>query len=121
MVGAARRDAHHLAAQCLGERGVLALGVAYHYVVVGRERKHSYELLGREALARARHAQHERVGVQEPRLVAQDEVARYGVLAEVHAALLHDLLHAERHEHGEALGGERAHRLDATHAYGQRG
>ena len=44
-----------------------------------------------------------------------------GVLSEVNAALVHDLLHLKGHEHGKALGGQGAEGVDAAHTDRQRG
>lgn len=108
VVRAPRRDADDLAAERRDEGGVLPLGVADHDVVLGGEGDERDQLLGGEALAGPRDARHEGVRVQEPGLVAEDEVARQGVLAEVYATRVHDLLGAERHEDGQALHREGA-------------
>lgn len=108
VVRAPRRDADDLAAERRDEGGVLPLGVADHDVVLGGEGDERDQLLGGEALAGPRDARHKGVRVQEPGLVAEDEVARQGVLAEVYATRVHDLLGAERHEDGQALHREGA-------------
>ena len=119
MVLAARRDADDPAAQCLHESGVLPLRAADDDVVVGGQSEDGDQLLDVEALAGSGDSEDERVGVHQPRLVAEDEVPADGVLAEVAAAIVGDLLHAERHWRGEALRAERAQRACLANADGQ--
>ena len=54
--------------------------------------------------------------VQKVCLVAHDEVVRNRVLTEINTALVHDLLHLERHQNREALGGKGSERIDLSDA-----
>ena len=89
----------------LHQRRILAFGVADQDIVIGVQHEEGNQLLGREALAGAGNAQQKRRLVQKVCFVAHDEVVGDRVLTEIDTTLIHDLLHLERHENREALGG----------------
>ena len=83
----------------LYQRGKLALGIADQNIVIRVEHEEGDQFLYRERFARAGDAEDKRRLVQQRFLIAHNEVVGDGVLAEVDAALVHDLLHLEGHEY----------------------
>ena len=104
-----------------GQRGVLTLGVTDENIRVrGQDERHNEEL-GKEGLAGAGNAKENHGLVQEGLHVAEDHVLGNGVLAQIDAALLLDLLHLKRHEHRQRLGGEGAVSADLLLTDGKHG
>ena len=87
------------------KRCVFSLGVTDQNVIVGVQNEEGNQLLCRERLTRAGNAQQKRRLVQKICLIAHDEIVGNGIFTEVNAALIHDLLHLERHQHRKALRG----------------
>ena len=103
------------------ERGVLPLRVCYENIIVRVENEERDFLLDTERLAGAGNAQPEGGLIEQVCLVAHNKVVGNGVLPEVDAAPVHDLLHLKGHEHGKALGGQGAESVDLPGADGQDG
>ena len=105
----------------LHQRGKLALGIADQNIVIRVEHEEGDQFLYRERFARAGHTEDKRRLVQQRFLIAHNEVVGDGVLAEVDAALVHDLLHLEGNEHGKALRRQRPEGVNAPRPDGQHG
>ena len=103
------------------EGGVLPLRVCYENIIVRVENEERDFLLDTERLAGAGNAQPEGGLIEQVCLVAHNKVVGNGVLPEVDAAPVHDLLHLKGHEHGKALGGQGAESVDLPGADGQDG
>ena len=115
------RDLDDLAAQRTGQVAKLRFRVEDEDVILGRQRDLHQFLFGGHRLAGAGHAQTETVAVEQLGAVGHDHVLADGVLPIVDAARLQNFLCTERDQHGGALGGQRAQRLDAAQAVGQHG
>ena len=103
----------------LYQRRILAFGIADEDIVVGVEDQESNQLLDREGLAGAGHAQHEGRLVQQVFFVAEDQVMGNGALSEVDAAGIPNLLHFEGNEDGQTFGRQGAEGVDFPAADGQ--
>ena len=103
------------------ERGILTLRVRNQNVIIRIENEEHNFLFHTERLAGAGNAQPEGGLIEQIGLVAHDKVVGNGVLPEVDAAPVHDLLHLEGHEHGQTLGGQGAEGVDLPGADRQDG
>ena len=121
MVLAVGGDFDNLAAQSLGQRAVLALGVNNNHIVAGAQHNLGNGVLHSHALAGAGDAQIKAVGGNEPLAVTNQKVAGNGVNAVGQPAGVLYLLHPVGHKDGGALGGQRPQGLDAPEAVGQDG
>ena len=101
------------------EGGVFSLRVCYENVIIRIENEEHNFLFHTERLAGAGNAQPEGGLIEQIGLVAHDKVVGNGVLSEVDAAPVHDLLHLEGHEHGLTLGGQGAEGVDLPCPDGQ--
>ena len=101
------------------EGGVFSLRVCYENVIIRIENEEHNFLFHTERLAGAGNAQPEGGLIEQIGLVAHDKVVGNGVLSEVDAAPVHDLLHLEGHEHGQTLGGQGAEGVDLPCPDGQ--
>ena len=120
-VSAAGRHTDHRAeiAHSFDKRRVFSLGVADHNIIVGVQNEESNQFLCRERLTGTGNAQQKSGLVQKICLVAHDEIVGNGIFTEVNTALIHDLLHLERHQHRQALRGEGSERVDFPRPDGQ--
>ena len=120
-VSAAGRHTDHRAeiAHSFNKRRVFSLGVTDQNIIVGVQNEEGDQLLCRERLTGAGDTEQKCGLVQEICLVAHDEIVGNGIFTEVNAALIHDLLHLERHQHRKALRGEGSERVDFPRPDGQ--
>ena len=103
----------------LYQRGKLAFGITDQNIVIRVEHEEGDQFLYRERFARAGHTEDKRRLVQQRFLIAHNEVVGDGILAEVDAALVHDLLHLEGDEHSKALRRQRPEGVNAPRSDGQ--
>ena len=114
----------HVPAQRLTQRTKFIFGIANQNIIVGIVRvqhQKCNQLFGAEGFTGPRYAQQESRLIQKVCLVAHNEIVGNGVLSEVDAALVLNLLHFEGNEHRKALGGKGAERIDFARPNGQRG
>ena len=120
-VSAAGRHTDHRAeiAHSFNKRRVFSLGVTDQNVIVGVQNEEGNQFLCRERLTGAGDTEQECGLVQEICLIAHDEIVGNGIFTEVNAALIHDLLHLERHQHRKALRGESSEGIDFSRTDGE--
>ena len=114
-------DLNDFAAEGTGQVTELTFGIKDENIILGRQRDLHDFLFCRHGLAGTGNTQAERIAVEQKPPIRHDSVFAHSVLPVVNAARLHDLLRAERNQHGGAFGRQCAQRLDAPHTVGQHG
>ena len=113
-VSAAGRYADHRAeiAHRFNKRSILTFGIADQNIIISIQHEEGNQFLCRERLTGAGNTKEKCRLVQKVCLVAHDKVMGNCVFSEEDTALVHNLLHLERHEHRKALCGQRSERID---------
>ena len=114
-----RGNGQHLATQRLDQLTELTLRVQDKDIIFCAQGDLHQFLFCTHALAAARHAQPERMTVEQLCPVNADHIARHRVLPIVDAVCVVQLLCLERHQHSNAFCGQCAQRMDAPHAIRQ--
>ena len=117
-IGTTHGIANDRAAQCFHQRAVLTLRVKDDNVIIGGQGDSNNQELGKEGLARAGNAQQHHGLVHQIVHVAEDQIVGNGILPEVNAPRLLNLLHLEGHEHRKALCSEGSKGIDFSCADG---